>query len=306
MSALFHNHTDGGASIHKPVLLSELLDLLQPAPNENFVDGTTGGGGMAEEVLKRTAPNGKVLCIDIDKRALARAREKLSPKRGRTIFLNGNFKDIDLLVKSSGLERVDGIYLDLGISSDQLESETRGFSFRFPEAYLDMRMGENVPLRADVILNTFSRETLETILRSYGEESKAKVFAEEIIRFRKKRHFVKVSDLLSVVEKVYPARKSKLHPGTKVFQALRIAVNDELTNLETFLPKAFEVLSSKGRLAVIAFHSLEDRIVKRFVKEVIKSGHGTALSKKAIRPTREEVLKNPRSRSAKLRVVKKL
>lgn len=272
--------------MHKAVLLKESIEGLELQDGETFVDGTYGAGGHSREV-KRRFPNVKTISIDQD------------PNTKPDIV--GNFRQIDTLL---GDIHPDAILLDIGLSSDQLEESDRGFSFQKEEA-LDMRMSQS-GLTAAEILNTFSESALELILRGFGEERYSQRIAEEIVRRREIKPFETTSDLVSAVESAKPKSwKDKIHPATKTFQALRIAVNEELTALEEGVEKGFKVLKDGGRLAVITFHSLEDRIVKNYFRDLAKTGQGELINKKPIVATEEEVRENPRSRSAKLRIIKK-
>jgi 16S rRNA (cytosine1402-N4)-methyltransferase len=273
---------------HKSVLLKESIDALDLKPGEVFVDGTFGAGGHTAEVRKRFGEGVRIITIDHD------------PEAGADI--TGNFRDIDQLL---GDIRPDAILLDIGISSDQLDRSGRGFSFLRDEP-LDMRMspldrlGASNLTAAD-ILNSWDEHAIELILRGFGEERYSRKIAKEIIETRELQPFKTTGDLVEAVERVKPRTfRDKINPATKTFQALRIAVNEELAALETGLEKAYEILNPGGRIAVISFHSLEDRIVKNFQKA--KMGR----AEKPVTPSEEEVRENPRSRSAKLRVIAKL
>ena len=272
---------------HKPVLLKETLESLDLKDGKVFVDATFGGGGHSSEVRKQKA---KVKIITLDQ----------DPQTGADII--GNFRDIDKLL---GELKPDAILLDLGISSDQLDSSGRGFSFQKDEP-LDMRMSKKGVTAAD-ILNSWDEPAIELILKGFGEERHSRKIAREIMGRREEKPFRTTFDLVEAVLAVNPRNfKDRIHPATRTFQALRIAVNEELTALEIGLEKSFEALKSEGRLAVISFHSLEDRIVKNFFRDKAGQGLGKLISKKPIMPTEEETRDNPRSRSAKLRVIEKL
>lgn len=279
--------------MHKPVLLQESVDALDLKPDSVFLDGTLGAGGHSMEVLRRF-PSIRVIGLDQDPQAIERVKDM--PIEAHLL----NFRHIDELNV-----KVDAVLLDIGLSSNQLEESGRGFSFQKEEP-LDMRMSETGPTAAD-ILNNFSESALELILRGFGEERYSRQIAAEIVRRRDPQPFVTTTDLVEAVTAVKPKSwKDKIHPATKTFQALRIAVNEELTALEEGLAKAFEALNTGGRLAVISFHSLEDRIVKNFFRDLAHEGRGELINKKPIEASEEEVSENPRSRSAKLRVIKKL
>lgn len=283
-------------STHIPVLARETLQALDPKPNENFIDGTLGGGGHALMILKKTAPRGKMLGIDQDANALARAK---TLKQERLVCAKGNFRDIKEIAAKAKFPRVSGILLDLGFSSDQLESSGRGFSFQRSEP-LDMRLDASSPLTAEKIVNFWSKQDIEKTLKEYGEEQFSKEIAEAITESRKKKQIEKTDQLAKIILNAVPAwyKRQRIHPATKTFQALRIRVNDELEALKTALPQTLELLETKGRLAVISFHSLEDKIVKEFFKQ---NPAITPIHKKPISASPEEIRKNPRSRSAKLR-----
>ena len=284
---------------HVPVLLDALLDLLQPQPNKTYIDATLGGGGMAHAILKMTKPNGTIVGIEQDNKAIERVK-----KSARLKILYGNFRSIDNLVGKD--QKFDGIYFDLGISTDQLDDDTRGISFQKSDAPLDMRMSvDKEHFTAAQLLNNAAEVDLVNVFSSYGQEPRSKTVARKIVSARKVKPFERVEDLLNVIQKVYPKNYYKKHPGTKVWQALRIAVNDELAAIETALPKAFALLQPGGKLIVISFHSLEDRIVKQYFKSKIKEGTASTLNKRVITPTALEIKTNPRSRSAKLRGIQK-
>ncbi len=289
---------------HIPVLEKELLNLLQPKENHHYIDATYGGGSMAKAVLSANGPTGKLIAFDLDASVIESAKNELSSYGDRVVLIHDNFRNVLKHTQELGLN-FDGIYADLGISSDQLLNQTKGISFRFEEAPLDMRMGDSDMTAADFV-NAAKEEDLATIFREYGEEPKADKIAHEIVLMRTKKHFKTVGDLLEAVKRVYAKPGLRINPATKVWQALRIAVNDELESIRLLIPDAFDVLAPGGRLIFISFHSLEDRIIKRSFKTLKKEGRAELLTKKILRPTREEILKNPRSRSAKLRALKKI
>lgn len=272
---------------HKPVLLHESIEGLNLKDGKVFVDATYGAGGHTKEIQKRF-PDITTVTIDQD------------PKTGADI--TGNFREIDKLIENI---RPDAILLDIGISSDQLESSGKGFSFLKDEP-LDMRMSGQGPTAAD-ILNSWDESAIELILHGFGEERFSKKIAAEIIQRKKIKPFATTTDLVEAVLAVKPKHfKDKIHPATKTFQALRIAVNSELDALEEGLEKGFDKLAPQGRLAVISFHSLEDRIVKNFFRNKAGEGAGKLITKKPIVPSDEEKKENPRSRSAKLRILEKI
>ncbi len=273
-------------SMHKSVLLKESIDALDLTPGEVFLDLTYGAGGHTAEVRRRFGENVEVTTLDQD------------PNTGASIV--GNFRDVDTLVEGS---RPDAILLDLGISSDQIETSGRGFSFLRDEP-LDMRMSESGPSASD-ILNSWDEHAIELVLRGFADEKFSRKIARAIVDIRETKPLKTTFDLVRAVESVKSRGKSKIHPATKTFQAIRIAVNEELVALEEGLTKSFQILKPGGRLAVISFHSLEDRIVKKFFRELARQEEGTLVYKKPLTPTEEEIDVNPRSRSAKLRVIEK-
>jgi len=294
---------------HIPVLKKEIIKYLKPSPNENFIDATFNGGGHSIEILEKTKPNGKILGIELDRELLEETKNKIkNPEiKKRLILINDNFKNLKEIVKKVCPDwkgRVSGIIFDLGFSSWHIEKSKRGFSFMKDEI-LDMRYDKKSDLRAIDILNKRQERDIEKILREYGEEKYSKKIAKAIVEERRKKPILKTSELSCLVEKIV-RKRGKIHPSTKTFQALRIAVNQELENLKEVLPQAIEVLKSKGRLVIISFHSLEDRIVKNFFKEKAKEGVIEILTKKPIIPSKKEIKENPRSRSAKLRAIKKI
>lgn len=290
-------------SRHIPVLKVEVLGALRPAASQDFIDATVDGGGHALAVLECTKPDGRLLGIDRDAELLAalgaRAREAVGQ---RLTLVHGDFRDIGRIAPDAGFSRVHGILMDLGMSSEQLEGSARGFSFLRDEP-LDMRYDTREPLTAADILNTWRRDELERIFRIYGEERHARRFAEKIVEHRHKTKFSRTRQLVEVLGRV-ARRTERIHPATRVFQALRIAVNDELESLRVALPHALDLLVPAGRLAVISFHSLEDRIVKTVFRAA--PAQFRIITKKPIVPTREEIRDNPRSRSAKLRVIERM
>ena len=294
-------------SIHKTVLLNETIDGLNLSnKNELFViDGTFGGGGHSLEILKKY-PNVKIIAIDQDKSVFEKAKDKFKDFSERISFINTNFSNLDNLKE---IEKVDGIILDLGLSSDQLENSGRGFSFKKDEPLL-MTMKENPSsedLTAIDIVNGWGEKNLADIIYGYGEEKFSRRIAKGIIEARKKKQIMTTFDLVKVIEDSVPSgyKKGKIHCATKTFQAIRIAVNDELNVLKNALEKGFNILNKGGRMSVISFHSLEDRIVKNFYKDKQKNGEAKLINKKPITASSDELKSNTRSRSAKLRVLEK-
>ena len=286
--------------MHIPVLQKEVIKYLDPKPNENFIDATIGGGGHALEILQRIAPRGRLLGIDWTQEAIRNFKKTL-----QLILVCDNFAHLSEIVKQQKFGKVKGILLDLGYSSWHLEESGRGFSFQKREA-LDMRYDTQNQLTAEKIVNFWSKFEIEKVLREYGEEKFAQNIAQRIVEERKSRAIQTTNHLVEIISKALPGRylRKPLHFATKTFQALRIAVNDELNNIEKVLPQALEALESGGRICVISFHSLEDRIVKNFFKNNILKIN--LLTKKPVVPTRQEIIINHRSRSAKLRAAIKI
>lgn len=284
---------------HTAVLLNEALALLKPQPGGRFIDVTFGGSGHTQAFLAATAPDGKVLATDRDESALAAGRELEESSGGRLVLAKADFRDIVSAARSLGFTEVDGILADLGVSSMMFDDPERGFSF-MREGPLDMRMDRSQPLTAADIVNTYSEKEIADILYQFGEEHRSRRIAQAIVR---SRPLSQTSDLVRAVSRAFgDFRRGRIHPATRTFQGLRIAVNDELGSLESFLDSAPALLRPGGRLAVISFHSLEDRIVKNKFRS---SSAGKAVTRKVIAAASEEVSINPRARSAKLRVWEK-
>ncbi|MEM2337709.1 MAG: 16S rRNA (cytosine(1402)-N(4))-methyltransferase RsmH [Candidatus Bathyarchaeia archaeon] len=293
--------------MHLPVMKDEVIRFLDPKPGEDFVDCTVGLGGHALAILERNKPGGRVLGIDFDPQILEDLKLRVRGKEfeKRFILVCDNFANLEEIAKKHGFASVSGVLFDLGLSSWHLETSRRGFSLWRNEP-LDMRYNPKVnTLTAETILNTWNLTDIERILRVYGQERFARRIAKKIVESRPLRSTI---DLVIAVEGATPRwyHRRRIHFATKTFQALRIAVNNELENLEKALPQAINVLGVGGKLAVIAFHSLEDRIVKNFMRTKAKEGAVKILTKKPIRPSEKEVKENPRARSAKLRVAMKV
>jgi len=327
--------------MHVPVLQKEVLQYLDPKSNENFIDCTTGEGGHTAVILERNKPRGKVLGIELDpelyqkiKSRLAEIRSPKSEIRKRLILVQDSYSNLSEIVRKAKVRPISGILLDLGISSWHLQESKRGFSFQKNEE-LDMRYNPENPLTAEKILSFWSKHDIERILKEYGEERYAQIIAEKIVEQRKIKSIKRTFELVEIIESSVPTRyqRGRIHCATRTFQALRIAVNGELNNLKNVLPQTLEILKGGGRLVIISFHSLEDRIVKNFFKDEAKphnkeySYYGAKeglpapyfrrrrivsgprikiLTKKPIRPSQKEIKQNPRSRSAKLRAAIKL
>jgi len=288
---------------HCPVLVREALDLLVTRTDGVYVDGTVGAGGHSEEILKRLGAGGRLLGIDRDSDILEKARERLGGD-ARVVLHHGTFEDIETALRIAGVPHVDGILVDLGVSSLQLDRAERGFSFS-KDAPLDMRMDPSGGETAADYLADVSEKELERILKEYGEERFARRIARMISEARRKHPVETTAELAGIVSRAVPRGASRIHPATRTFQALRIAVNGELDRLDRFLERAPAALAPGGRLAVISYHSLEDRRVKRAFVEAERLGILRRLTKKPVTPSEEEIFDNPRSRSAKLRAAEK-
>ncbi len=290
---------------HVPVLLNEVIDFLRVSPGGVYVDGTLGGGGHAEAIFQKMG-TGIYVGIDRDAKILQQTSAQLPRKSVSFYGVHDVFSNLPEVLKSLEIEAVDGILLDLGVSSFQLDEAERGFSF-LHDAPLDMRMdSDSEEENAADILNTYSEKDLAEIFYKFGEERFSRRIAREIVAFRRAQPFVYTSELARVVSSSIPARfarSSKIHPATRVFQGLRIAVNQELYHLEKFLGLDFSFLKSGGRICVISFHSLEDRLVKHAFRQF--QGF-KVITKRPVLPSEEEMRLNPRARSAKLRVIEKV
>jgi len=296
--------------VHVPVLVEEVLYYLDPRPNDNFIDCTVGEGGHTIAILEKNAPNGKVLAIDADPEQIKNYKLTKRDSDNRVILVNDNFKNLKKIVENfcpNWQGKIRGILFDLGMSSWHLEKSKRGFSFRYNED-LDMCYGKTATVSAKEIINQWPSQEIERIIKEYGEERYAWRIADKIAKQRKQKTILTTFDLIEVIREAVPKNyeRGRIHPATRTFQALRIVVNQELENLKVALPQALEILSPGGRIVVISFHSLEDRIVKNFFKEKAKEGKIKILTKKPVIPSQEEIEKNKKSHSAKLRAAVKL
>ncbi len=290
---------------HEPVLLKEVLEFLNVRSDGIYIDATLGAGGHAVEILKVLEKGtGKLLGIDRDRAAIALARERLSGHEEKLIVTAGNFGDIGALHAASGLPQADGVLADLGVSSMQLEDGARGFSFGLPGP-LDMRMDTATGITAEEIVNWTAERELADLIFKLGEERHSRRMARAIVKARPIRT---TTELAQVVTRAIPSRAGlhQIHPATRTFMALRLAVNRELESLDVFLSKVLDVMARGGRLVVVSFHSLEDRIVKRAFIAARHEGTVRILTKHVVRPGEEELRRNPRSRSAKLRCAEKV
>ena len=291
---------------HLPVLVEEVIEFLGPHPDGVYVDGTLGGAGHALKILERSSPTGRLIGIDRDEEAVEGARKRLKPYEARTTIIHGNFSDLKEILGRLNIGKVDGILLDLGVSYQQLADAERGFSFQ-SEGPLDMRMDRTQGEPASKLINTLSRGELEGILRRYGEGRWARRIAKAIVRHRQKTPIVTTTQLRDIISSAILKPPRRINPATKAFQAIRIAVNDELNNLERVIRDGIPLLKSGGRFCVISFHSLEDRIVKETFRQYEKpSGLITIITKKPISPSKGEMWENPRARSARLRVAERV
>ena len=298
---------------HKPVLLTELVESLRLESGMTVLDGTVGGGGHAAEILNKIGPQGRYIGLDQDPQALERCRARFGNIPNMMLY-HENFRNAAMILDSLNLSHVDAVILDIGFSSDQLEDASRGFSFE-REGPLDMRMNPAGRLTARHLVNDLSQQDLEHIFRAYGEERRSRQFAAAICEARRIKPIETTAQLVDVLLNVLPAafrapkgrrpEFARRNPTTRVFQALRIAVNDELKALEEGLPPLVQRVRGGGRMGVITFHSLEDRIVKNYFRDLERQQIAKRINKKTIAPSREEILDNSRARSAKLRVIEK-
>jgi 16S rRNA (cytosine1402-N4)-methyltransferase len=306
---------DGLRTRHIPVLVEEVMTLLRCEPGRTYVDATLGGGGHALEILRQTSPSGIVIGLDWDEEAVSEAKKALAPFAERVKIFRENFIYLPELLREMKVEQVDGILLDLGLSSFQLGKEERGFSFR-EEGPLDMRMDQRLDQTASYLVNRLSADELKDILHKYGEERWAKRIAKAIVQQRERGSIETTQRLRTIAHHAIPRRfhPRKIDPATKTFQAFRIKVNNELENLRKILETGWKLLRKGGRMCIISFHSLEDRMVKETFRKLEGRGADGScpeavvriLTKKPIMPSEEERRRNPRSRSAKLRCAERL
>jgi len=302
---------------HKPVLYHEIINALAPFSGGLYIDGTLGAGGHASGILHASTPDGKLLGLDLDPQALVIANQRLSPFKDRVFIRQGSYVDMASFVKEIGWFFVDGIILDLGVSSIQLDTKERGFSF-LHDAPLDMRFGDQTNINAASLVNSLAESDLANIIWKYGEEKFSRKIARLICQ---NRPISTTFELANLVKKAYGNQHSQIHPATRTFQAIRIAVNQEMQAIETVIPQAIHLLKPGGKLAIISFHSLEDRIVKSIFRTESKDCICPAeqpictckhiksikeINRKPIEASSEEISNNPRARSAKLRIAEKL
>ena len=307
---------------HVSVMLNECIDALNVKDEGIYFDGTLGGGGHSYEILRKSSPNGKLVATDLDDYAIGRASDRLSEFEGRFTLIKDNFKSFLNIKEQLNIEGFDGILLDLGVSSFQLDDRERGFSYMAPDVELDMRMDKTNPLTAKKVVNEYGQEALKKILTEYGEERFASIIASNIVKVRKTKPIEKVKDLIEIIENSIPKKFQKDgHPAKRTFQAIRIEVNGELDGLYEVILEMARSLKKGGRIVILTFHSLEDRIVKKAFKELEcdcicdkslpvcvcgKKKEIEILTKHPITATEEELLNNSRSKSAKLRIAEKL
>lgn len=292
------------AFAHVAVLQAQVLAALAPQPGGRYIDGTLGGGGHALAVLAASSPDGRLLGIDADEEALRAAGQRLAGYGTRVVLAHANFREIGAVAAEHGFHQADGILLDLGVSSHQLDTPARGFSFQ-SDGPLDMRLDQSDGETAADLVNEMPEEQLANLIYRYGEEHGSRRIARMIVEARRRSPFRTTAELANLVARALGGRHGRIHPATRTFQALRIAVNQELESLEAALPQAIELLGDGGRLAVISFHSLEDRIVKLFFRAEAQAGRIQILTKKPQEAEEHEARGNPRSRSAKLRVAQR-
>ncbi len=296
--------------MHKPVLLNEVIIALNTQPGDIVLDGTIGGGGYLREFCRLVGKNGVLIGLDQDRTAIEEMKNDSSGQDCERYLINENFRNLDKVLNELNINKVDRIVFDLGISSDQLDESGRGFSFQKNEPLL-MTLKDKLTdddLTAKEIINNWDEQNLADIIFGYGEERFAKRISNSICKARKLKQIETTFDLVEIIKEAVPKwyQYKKIHFATKTFQALRIAINDEITALKEGLEKGFEYLEGGGRMAVVSFHSKEDRTVKRFFKEKKEKQEGILITKKPIIPTREEIRKNSRARSGKLRVIEKI
>lgn len=307
---------------HIPVLFHEIMDIMAPQPGEVFVDCTLGGGGHSGGFLERISPDGRLIGIDQDTNALAAAQQNLSSYEGRVVFVHSNYQNLDAILNEYAPEGVDGILFDIGVSSHQLDEKDRGFSY-MQDAPLDMRMNREQSLDAWQVVNTYSEDELHRIIKEYGEERWAKRVAKFIVEFRSQKPIETTGELVDIIKRAIPkgAREEGSHPAKRTFQAIRIEVNNELGVLQDTIAVAVKHLKKGGRLGIISFHSLEDRIVKEqfryFASDCIcppelpfcqcdKVSEVKILTRKPVTASAEELEANSRAKSAKFRAVEKI
>jgi 16S rRNA (cytosine1402-N4)-methyltransferase len=293
-------------TLHRSVLLDEAIECLNVRPNHTYIDCTFGGGGHTIAILEKNGPNGRVLALDLDSEALNRGQELARGQKGRLVVEYGNFRDVTVVARRQKFDSVDGVLYDLGISTDELKVSGRGFSFLETEP-LDMRFSTEQELTAAAIVNQWPERDIADTIYQFGEERYSRRIAKGIVATRKQKRIMTTTDLVEIIQHAVPPgyRHSRIHCATRTFQALRIAVNDELGNLSFSLESAVELCAEGGRIVVISFHSLEDRIVKLFFRRMTVEGRGKLITKRPLTPGPDEISINKAARSAKLRAWEK-
>ncbi len=293
-------------SYHIPVLLHEAIEALNIVPGGRYIDGTLGGGGYTLEIAKR---GGEVLSFDVDEDAIKHAHGRMDNEeswaKNHVHLVKANFRQMREVAQEKGFVGIQGVVADLGVSSHQFDEGLRGFSFR-NVGPLDMRMDQSLEKSAKDLVNTLTSGELCAIFLGFGQERMAKRMADKIVQVREVKPIETTQELADIAASVYPKGFHKIHPATRMFQALRIAVNDELGALKDMLPQAVDLLASGGRLVVVSFHSMEDEIVKEEMVRLMDEGKGKMITKKVVEPTEEEIESNPKSRSAKMRIFEKI
>ena len=303
--------------LHIPVLVEETINGLSIEPHDIYLDGTLGSGGHSQYAIEKSGGYITVIGLDKDSSAINRSENRLNNfitekgyKNVKLLFKQISFRDLDKALNEFNIEKVNKILLDIGVSSEEIDISGRGFSFKRDEPLL-MTLKDNIEpddITAEIIVNNWGEETIADIIYAYGEERYSRKIAKAIVENRVLKPIKTSFDLVEIINKAVPARykNGKIHPATRTFQALRITVNDELTALKEGIDKGFNSLKQGGRIAVISFHSLEDRIVKNFFREYVKQGKASFINRKPIVPSEQEIEKNKRSRSAKLRIIEKI
>lgn len=294
--------------VHNPVMLSEIIDYLNLSPGKTIVDATVGTGGHSKSIIERIMPGGRLIGIDRDEESLGVAKERLGQYGGACQFIYGNFFELDTILERLSIKKIDGILFDLGVSSFQLEDPKRGFSFQY-EGPLDMRLDRNSYISAYDLVNNLNEEEISSLLWNFGQERWHNRIAHLMVEEREKQPITTTSQLANIVIRAIPHRYRykyyRIHPATRTFLGIRIAVNRELETLETAMNKAIELLDTRARICVISFHSLEDRVVKLSFRKSAQEGKINIITPKPLTPTISEIEANPSSRSAKLRVAEK-
>ena len=291
--------------LHKPVMVEEVLDYLNPQTGQVIIDCTVGGGGHASKIMSKIKPNGLLIGIDKDMEILQIAKQHISEIGNIFKLYHADYSEIDEVLRQAGTDKVNGVLLDLGTSSLQFDQAERGFSFS-KEGHLDMRMDRSQGITAKDLVHRLSEQKLEELFSKYGEERWSRRIARAILKEENDTGITSTRQLANIIERAVPRGKSKIHPATRVFQALRIAVNKELESLEVFLNKIHNYMTVGARIVVISFHSLEDRIVKNKFSERAKQNIFQILTKKPITPGEAEIERNIRCRSAKLRAAERI